>query len=161
MTMNVADLRAGLQDDFPLPLRVVVVVVVLHPLAVYQNGNDSRPTQTDGNPICKYFSHLSAEINDDALRIGKNRRLPYRRIHRDFATPYPGDLISDFSSPHVAGTIPWERDGKYRWSDFSDARHVCAHLKVSRVCANCGKLTEQNILFKKHTHKRILNIIFY
>lgn len=45
------------------------------------------------NPICKYFSHLNAKINDGRGKLVAS----LYRIHRHTYTVYPGDLIFDFS----------------------------------------------------------------
>lgn len=67
----------------------------------------SRPGGARRNPICKYFSHLSAEIND-----GRGKSVASLcRIHRDFVTLYMylRDLIFDFSNRRDP-MVPWDPD---------------------------------------------------
>lgn len=78
--------RKLLQARLSVPRAPVSFILpsIFHPLLSY---NARR------NPICKYFSHLNAEINDGR---GKLVASPYIGFIVT-RTVYPGDLIFDFS----------------------------------------------------------------
>lgn len=94
MTMIDVDLRlAELRDDFLfLLLAPILHSFTLHRILPscsipkgYSIKSALRLTERR-NPICKYFSHLSAEINDGRGKLVAS----LCRIHPDFATLYPG-----------------------------------------------------------------------
>lgn len=81
MTMIDVDRRAKLRDDFQLFFTPRTDL----PSRSIPKGCSIKPALDDltarRNPICKYFSHLSVEIND-----GRRKLASLCRIHRDFAT---------------------------------------------------------------------------
>jgi len=92
----------------------------------------SRPGGARRNPICKYFSHLSAEIND-----GRGKSVASLcRIHRDFVTLYVylRDLIFDFSNQREHPVGFW-RDNVNVETTFSYMKNIPRMQSTSiRIC---------------------------
>lgn len=81
------------------------------------------------NPICKYFSYLSAEINDGRGKLVAS----LCRIQRDFHAVYPGDLIFDFSKWMARG-IPWDlsrrNNARTLERSFSNVKRIAKYLRT-------------------------------
>jgi len=147
-------LHAGPQDDFPL-LPLLALSPSSVPLALIPGGArgdrsgpgpiGSRARRAACNPICKYFSHLKAEINDSRGKSSRFRHGVFCRFNSRFFF----SLRMTRDAFRGSGT----RRRRTGWCDFSDAYAECPRSRICKLRRTC-RARISNIHFKGTTTAR-------